>query len=102
MDELDRRVRSLEAERLRPVPQRRWRPDPRKAAPPDRIATLLAEFAQADGRSDAVRGPADDRHEDYAFLREQGESIEEAAVRVGVKPAVARKHYEPHLKETSA
>lgn len=92
IDELDRRVRSLEAERLRPVPPREWHPDPRRAASTDRIAELVAEVTS---RRPALAQDAPTRREDYVFLRRQGEPIEEAARRVGLSIVQARREYEP-------
>ncbi len=42
------------------------------------------------------------RLEDYLWCRQTGASIEEAAIRVGIRPGVARKHFEPYLKEITA
>ena len=49
-----------------------------------------------------ARVPAADRREDYAFLRDQGEDVEEAARRVGVTAKHARDTYEPKLRETAS
>jgi hypothetical protein len=91
-DELDRRIRALEAERLRPVPPREWHPDPRRAAPPGRIAELVAEVTS---REPVLAQDAPMRREDYVFLRRQGLDVDEAAERVGVHPDRARREYEP-------
>lgn len=97
----DALVAALEAERLRPVPPpRRFRPDPRRKAPSEQLAELLAEVAQADGRTRAVRGPADGRREDYEFLRLHNVPIEEAAMRVGIGVEQARAVYEPLIESS--
>lgn len=85
-DELAARIRALEAERLRPVPPREWHPDPRRTAPPDRIAAAVAEAAPASP------GDAAYRREEYAFLRDQGVGVTEAARRVGVAMQTARRY----------
>lgn len=86
LDELSRRIRSLEAERLRPVPPREWHPDPRRAAPTDRIAAAVAEAAPASP------GDVANRREEYAFLRDQGVGIAQAARQVGVAMQTARRY----------
>lgn len=92
MDELDRLVRALEAERYRPVPPRPRRrvrpPSLARLATPEQLAAIEAEVAADDGRRNA--GPAAGRREDYLFLISQGESEEHAAERVGVSVETAR------------
>lgn len=87
-DELDARVRSLEAERLRPVPMRPSKP--RRIRPEE-----LAELCDALAHEHHRRTAAATRTEEYVFLREQGVPLEAAADQVGIKAKTARRDYEP-------
>ncbi|WP_329520531.1 hypothetical protein [Spirillospora sp. NBC_01491] len=99
-DELAERVRSLEAERLRPVPPPPSRPVRRLT--PGEMDELCEAVCPPDDPHPELQSDAAARLEDYAWLRGQGEPIEEAARRVGVQAKTARQKYEPQLKKENA
>lgn len=93
-DELDARVRALDAERARPDPEE----NPTVEELMQRlIGTLHALYTTPPDDGPQTRAEA--RFEDYAFLRENDVPVEEAARRVGVSVSRALRRYEPALKK---
>src|SRR5690606_36400667 len=92
-DELDARIRALQAERARPE-----RREPTVEELMQRlIGTLHALYTTPPDDGPQTRAAA--RLEDYTFLRENDVPVEEAARRVGVSVSHALRRYESALKK---
>jgi hypothetical protein len=99
--------------RNRPIQRHRWcepcvtrwqeagRPD--TGPPPLNLDTRTpGRIAAAAVARSAYSEQAAGRREDYAWLREQGETVAEAARRVGITEVMALRHYEPNRRAVYA